>query len=152
MWSSSSTKVLVPLNLYTIYIPFPIPIPCIMEHDKQEPIAIVGAACRFAGDATSLPSLWDMLSKARTGHGPVPGDRWDSSRWYHPDPDRKGGIPTQHGYFYQDDISKFDAPFFSVTAKEAAAMDPMKRILLETSYESLENGMYLSKYQHARTD
>lgn len=108
--------------------------------DKQEPIAIVGAACRFAGEASSLGSLWDMISKVKTGYCQVPRDRWDSENWFHPDPDRKGGISSEHGYFIQQDISHFDAPFFSVTAQEAAAMDPMKRMLLEVSYESIENG------------
>ncbi|OJD32083.1 polyketide synthase [Diplodia corticola] len=107
--------------------------------DKQEPIAIVGAACRLPGQASSLGSLWDMISNVRTGHGKVPADRWDGDIWNHPDPDRKGGIAVKHGYFLQQDISHFDAPFFSTTAKEAAAMDPMKRLLLEVSYESIEN-------------
>lgn len=47
---------------------------------------------------------------------------------------------TMHGCFLKEDVSLFDAPFFSITAKEAACMDPMKRLLLEVSYESLENG------------
>lgn len=112
-----------------------------MDHaDKQEPIAIVGAACRFAGEASALGSLWDMISKAKTGHGPVPADRWEADKFYHPDPDRKGGISSEAGYFIQQDIGQFDAPFFSMTAKEAAIMDPMKRLLLEVSYESIENG------------
>lgn len=34
----------------------------------------------------------------------------------------------------------FDAPFFSITAKEAAGMDPMQRKLLEVAYEAFENG------------
>lgn len=34
----------------------------------------------------------------------------------------------------------FDAPFFSITAKDAAAMDPMQRKLLEVAYEAFENG------------
>lgn len=34
----------------------------------------------------------------------------------------------------------FDAPFFSITAKEAAGMDPMQRKLLEVAYETFENG------------
>ncbi|KAM5441355.1 Type I Iterative PKS [Microsporum ferrugineum] len=106
----------------------------------DEPIAIVGVACRLAGEVSSLDSLWDMISKVKTGHGPIPSDRWNSSRWYHPDPDRKGGISPRHGYFLQQDISQFDAPFFSITAREAAAMDPMKRLLLEVTYESIENG------------
>ncbi|KAI1734273.1 PKSN polyketide synthase for alternapyrone biosynthesis [Xylaria scruposa] len=120
--------------------------------DKQEPIAIVGAACRFAGEASSLGSLWDMISKVRTGHGPVPSDRWDSSVWHHPDPDRKGGISPQHGYFLNQDISHFDAPFFSVTSKEAASMDPMKRMLLEVCYESIEvAGIPIEDLMNSRT-
>ncbi|KAI0204323.1 PKSN polyketide synthase for alternapyrone biosynthesis [Astrocystis sublimbata] len=120
--------------------------------DKQEPIAIVGTACRFAGEASSMGSLWDMISNVRTGHGPVPSDRWDSKVWHHPDPDRKGGISTQHGYFLNQDISQFDAPFFSVTAKEAASMDPMKRMLLEVCYESIENaGIPVEDLMNSRT-
>ncbi|KAI1328524.1 PKSN polyketide synthase for alternapyrone biosynthesis [Xylariaceae sp. FL0255] len=120
--------------------------------DKQEPIAIVGAACRFAGEASSLPSLWDMISKVKTGYGPVPNDRWDSSVWHHPDADRKGGIGPQHGYFINQDISHFDAPFFSVTSKEAASMDPMKRMLLEVCYESIENaGIQMEDLMNSRT-
>jgi acyl transferase domain-containing protein len=110
--------------------------------DKQEPIAIVGVACRFAGETTSLGSLWDLISKVKTGYCPVPSDRWDSDRWHHPNPGRKGGISADNGYFIQQDISHFDAPFFSMTAKEAAAMDPMKRLLLEVSYESIEDGTF----------
>lgn len=49
-------------------------------------------------------------------------------------------ISVKHGYFLDQDISVFDAPFFSMTAKEAAGMDPMKRLLLEVSYEAFENG------------
>lgn len=49
-------------------------------------------------------------------------------------------LAVKHGYFLQQDLGKFDAPFFSTTAKEAAALDPMKRLLLEISYEALENG------------
>jgi acyl transferase domain-containing protein len=49
-------------------------------------------------------------------------------------------VAVKHGYFLKEDVGEFDAPFFSTTAKEAAALDPMKRLLLEVSYESIENG------------
>lgn len=49
---------------------------------------------------------------------------------------------SKNGFFLQDPVDRFDAPFFSITAREAAALDPMKRILLELSYEALENGNY----------
>lgn len=35
----------------------------------------------------------------------------------------------------------FDAPFFSMTATEAAGTDPMQRMFLEVVYEALENGL-----------
>ncbi|KAK2739800.1 Type I Iterative PKS [Onygenales sp. PD_40] len=109
------------------------------EFDKQEPIAIIGAACRLPGEVSSLGTLWDMISHAKSGHGKIPAERWDADVWHHPDPDRKGSITVKHGYFLTQDISHFDAPFFSTTAKEAAAMDPTKRLLLEVCYESIEN-------------
>ncbi|PSN59370.1 lovastatin nonaketide synthase [Corynespora cassiicola Philippines] len=113
-----------------------------MGDDKFEPIAIVGAACRFAGEISSLGDLWDIISKTKTGHCKIPNDRWDADTWHHPDPDRKGGIAVKDGYFLKHDVGQFDAPFFSTTEKEAAAMDPMKRLLLEVAYESIENGYF----------
>ncbi|KAI5867872.1 hypothetical protein GGS23DRAFT_201723 [Durotheca rogersii] len=120
--------------------------------DKEEPIAIIGAACRLSGDVSALGDLWDMISKVKTGHCKVPADRWDGDVMFHPDPDRKGGLAVKHGYFLQQDISHFDAPFFSTTAKEAAAMDPMKRLLLEVSYECIENaGIPVEKLYNSQT-
>jgi len=62
------------------------------SEDKQEPIAIVGAACRLPGQVSNLGNLWDMISNAKTGHCKVPEDRWDGELLYHPDPDRKGTV------------------------------------------------------------
>jgi acyl transferase domain-containing protein len=62
------------------------------DFDKQEPIVIVGAACRLAGEVSSLGSLWDMISRVKTGHCKIPKDRWDADVWHHPDADRKGGV------------------------------------------------------------
>jgi acyl transferase domain-containing protein len=45
----------------------------------------------------------------------------------------------------ETDVSLFDAPFFSITAAEADAMDPQQRGLLETTYKALENGMFSSQ-------
>ncbi|KAG5745190.1 hypothetical protein H9Q70_012122 [Fusarium xylarioides] len=123
-----------------------------LHPDKREPIAIIGVGFRFAGGVSSLGSLWEMISKAKTGHGLVPSDRWNSDVWHHPDPDCKGGVSQRHGHFLEQDISQFDAPFFSVTAKEAASMDPMKRMLLEVCYESIENaGIPVEDLMNSRT-
>lgn len=55
--------------------------------------------------------------------------------------------PTS-GFFLQQDISLFDAPFFSISAKEAMGMDPMQRQLLEVAYECFENGELRSCLQY----
>lgn len=48
-------------------------------------------------------------------------------------------IGVKSGFFLDEDVSLFDAPFFSMTAREANTMDPMHRWILEVSYEALEN-------------
>lgn len=49
-------------------------------------------------------------------------------------------LPLRGGHFLKEDIGKFDAPFFSISATEASGMDPQHRLLLETTYRALENG------------
>lgn len=52
-------------------------------------------------------------------------------------------FPVRGGHFVREDISTFDAPFFSITLAEAEAMDPLQRRLLETAYTAFENGEYV---------
>ncbi|KOS43699.1 hypothetical protein ACN38_g5364 [Penicillium nordicum] len=105
----------------------------------MEGIAVIGMGCRFSGGATSVENFWQMLCDGRTGHGAVPTSRYEASAWHHPSHDRKGAINHDSGFFLEEDPSRFDAPFFSITAKEAAGMDPAQRLLLEVAYETFEN-------------
>ncbi|KAJ5737446.1 Acyl transferase/acyl hydrolase/lysophospholipase [Penicillium malachiteum] len=105
-----------------------------------EPIAVIGMGCRFSGEASSLEGFWNMIREGRTGHCKVPPNRYEASGWHHPSHDRKGSINHDSGFFLEEDPSRFDAPFFSITAKEAAGMDPVQRLLLEVAYEAFENG------------
>ncbi|PKK44713.1 hypothetical protein CI102_11994 [Trichoderma harzianum] len=102
-------------------------------------IAIVGLALRFPGDATSPQKLWDVLERKESQWSEFPKDRLNIDGYYHPSNQRLGSLSFRGGHFLKDDISAFDAPFFSIPTEEANAVDPQQRMLLEVSYEALEN-------------
>ncbi|MBX9642151.1 MAG: SDR family NAD(P)-dependent oxidoreductase [Mycobacteriaceae bacterium] len=103
-----------------------------------EPIAVVGIGCRFPGGVVGPESFWDLLVEGRNAISPVPADRWDAEAFYDPDPLTPGHMTTKWGGFVPD-IAGFDAEFFGITPREAAAMDPQQRMLLEVAWEALEN-------------
>lgn len=51
----------------------------------KDPIAIVGSACRFAGQATTPSKLWDLLRQPRDIASEIPRSRFDVEKFYHPD-------------------------------------------------------------------
>ena len=103
-----------------------------------EPIAVVGIGCRFPGGVVGPESFWDLLVEGRNAISPVPADRWDAEAFYDPDPLTPGHMTTKWGGFVPD-IAGFDADFFGITPREAAAMDPQQRMLLEVAWEALEH-------------
>lgn len=109
------------------------------EQAAPMPIAIVGMSCRLPGDVSTLESFWELLAKARSGWGEIPKERFNKDAYHHPNPEKKGCFNPTGGYFLNEDVSRFDAPFFNLTAQEAASLDPQQRILLECTYEALEN-------------
>ena len=63
--------------------------------DAIEPIAIVGMACRFPGEARSVNSLWNMIVEGRNGHSEIPSSRFDANAYYHPSHERRGAVCAQ---------------------------------------------------------
>ncbi|NES04120.1 MAG: type I polyketide synthase, partial [Okeania sp. SIO2F4] len=104
-----------------------------------EPIAIIGTACRFPGGVDTPESYWKFLKESKDGRVEIPKERWNNDEYYNPDPETPGKIYVRHGYFLEQPIDHFDPSFFGISGSEASKMDPSQRLLLEVSWEALEN-------------
>ncbi|KAI1504774.1 hypothetical protein F5X99DRAFT_405775 [Biscogniauxia marginata] len=106
---------------------------------RQEPVAIVGFACRLPGGNMSPQKLWDFLERGDVASSAVPETRFSLEG--HFDGSLKPKTMRQPGGMFIDNIdpADFDAGFFEVGGTEATAMDPNQRQMLEVLFESLEN-------------
>jgi myxalamid-type polyketide synthase MxaE and MxaD len=109
-----------------------------MSSSSRDPIAIVGIGCRFP-QADGPAAFWRLLSEGIDAVGPVPSSRFDADALYSAEPATPGRIGTRWGGFL-DGIEGFDADFFGVSPREAERLDPQQRLILETSWEALEDG------------
>ncbi len=121
-----------------------------MDRKKREPLAIVGIGCRFPGNVTNTEEFWKLIIEGGDALTDVPPDRWNANAIYAPDFKQAGKISVRRGGFIKD-IDKFDASFFGISPLEASRMDPQQRMLLELSYEAVENaGMTFTDLDGAR--
>ncbi|MFR9749864.1 SDR family NAD(P)-dependent oxidoreductase [Nocardia sp. 004] len=104
-----------------------------------EPIAVIGIGCRLPG-GDDPEAFWRMLAAGESGIRAVDPARWDPARFYRP-----GGGPgltnSKWGGFV-DGVELFDPDYFGVSDELAWQMDPLQRLLLETSVLATSDAGY----------
>lgn len=108
-----------------------------MTEPKVTPVAVVGMACRLPGGIDSPEQLWAALVAGADLVTEVPADRWDAAEFYDPERGVPGRTVSRWGAFL-DDIGGFDAAFFGLDDTKGTAIDPQHRLLMETSWEAIE--------------
>lgn len=105
---------------------------------SERRVAVVGMGCRFAGVHDS-EQFWKLMRFERSQSAPI-GRRFPEFwKYYHPDSRAEGKFYNHEAFFLTDNIDLFDADFFHISYKEAKRMDYQQRLLLEVSYEALQN-------------
>ncbi|MCW5588738.1 MAG: AMP-binding protein [Legionellales bacterium] len=97
-----------------------------MRNETQ--FAIIGMSCR-APDIESTEDLWDVLSNKRITLSKHQNEHINASNFV-----STCGVYANTYYF--------DNAFFNITNSEARNLDPQHRILLEISYEALDDAGY----------
>jgi acyl transferase domain-containing protein len=116
----------------------------------QEPIAIVGMGCRFP-QAENPQAFWKLLCEGQDAIREIPADRWNDDKIYSQNPLESGKTTSRWGGFL-DHIDQFDYQTFRILPKEARQMDPQHRLLLEVTWEALEDaGMPVAQLEGSQT-
>ena len=118
----------------------------------KDKIAIVGMSCRFPGGANSIREFWEILTSGRDGISDIPENRWKLEDYYDEDENAPGKMYCRKGGFLSKPVDEFDASFFNISPKEAAALDPQQRMLLELVWEAFENAdIDITEYNGSNT-
>ncbi|MFE6159087.1 SDR family NAD(P)-dependent oxidoreductase [Streptomyces sp. NPDC056486] len=101
------------------------------EQQSDQPIAVIGVGLRLPGGINDLDGYWTALAEGRDLVRPMPAHRKGpfAQEWE--------GLAQRGGFL--DEVLDFDADFFGISPREARHLDPQHRMLLEVTWEALEN-------------
>jgi acyl transferase domain-containing protein/acyl carrier protein len=105
--------------------------------DADDAVAIIGMACRYPGGVRDPEGLWSLVANGVDAISEVPHDRYDFGALERAHGGDRVPEGARFGGFI-DGVDRFDAALFGIAPREAEAMDPQHRLLLETSWEALE--------------
>ncbi len=103
----------------------------------EEPIAITGLS-GFFPSCMDVKSFWEKLDKDESLITEIPTERFDWQVYYDPTGKTQGTMRTKWGGFIPD-IASFDPRHFNLLLFEASEMDPRVRLLLMSTWRTLED-------------
>ncbi|MET0593481.1 MAG: acyltransferase domain-containing protein, partial [Polyangiaceae bacterium] len=92
---------------------------------------MVGIGCRFPGEVRCPETFWRLLHGGVDAVGARPRERWED--FDVPD------LPSLARGGFLRDVYGFDEAFFGISPREAREMDPQQRLMLELSWEAIED-------------
>ena len=103
---------------------------------REEPVAIIGMACRFPG-SKDLSGYWRQLLAGENAvvEGPPGSVIGRPGRQF---PQFAASNEAIRFGAYVEDLDLFDAEFFRISPIEAQMLDPQQRMMLEVSWWALE--------------
>ena len=114
---------------------------------SSDAIAVVGMSGRFP-ESDTLEELWNLLETGTTTHQEIPSSRFEVDDFYDPSRKKHNSLVSRHGCFIKKP-GDFDHRLFNISPREALQMDPVQRMLLMTTYESLEMAGYADDSEQA---
>ena len=100
---------------------------------RDDMIAVIGMSCRLP-KAPDLGAFWQLLRSGGDAITRVPADREDLGQSRVSD-----ALPGTSYGGYLESVDRFDAEFFGISPREAIVIDPQQRLVLELSWEALED-------------
>ena len=109
------------------------------KKSQNFPIAVIGVACQFPG-AKNKEEFWQNLVSGVDSIKEVPKSRWDSEQYYSPQLAPGKSISKWGGFI--DDINPVNPTFLPGTQDESSAIDPLMRLIYQSSLESIQDAGY----------
>ncbi|KAJ2998897.1 hypothetical protein NUW58_g172 [Xylaria curta] len=118
-----------------------------VQATSYDPIAITGLSFKMPQDAVDETGLWRILENGENVKTRWPAARATTDTFYDDGSKKPNTVISSlvnhsvrhYAHFMMEDPGVFDAPFFSITAKEAASMSPRQRQALEVAYHAFES-------------
>ncbi|NFF81604.1 SDR family NAD(P)-dependent oxidoreductase [Clostridium botulinum] len=117
------------------------------EIEYSDDIAIIGVAVRLPG-ADNVDEFWNNLKEEVNSIDYITQKRYDGSLPYIIAVDKIGSSNNSSSINkvvkagYINDIESFDPGFFNISNQEAKRLEPMQRMVLEISHDTLEDAGY----------